>query len=77
METVTAANQQLGMMAGLQIGQPLERDPGRPSMILRRAGTDSLWDLAKRYGSTVEAICNANDLEDQAEQGRMLLIPVS
>lgn len=77
METVTAVDQQLGMMAGLQIGQPLERDPGRPSMILRRAGTDSLWDLAKRYGSTVEAICNANDLEDLAEQGRMLLIPVS
>ena len=39
---------------------------------------DQVWDLAKRYGSTVEEICAANGLEEQEKElsaGRLLLIP--
>ena len=59
------------------MGELLPPDPNRPSMILRRVESGSLWDIAKACGSTVEAIMEANTLEDQPEQGRILLIPVS
>lgn len=63
------------MVTGLTVeeGQP---DGQRPSLILRRAGELSLWELAKKCGSTVEAIRSANGLEDDPESDRMLLIPV-
>ena len=48
----------------------------RPSLILRRPGTDSLWDIAKAAGSTEKAIREANALEGEPEPNRMLLIPV-
>ena len=60
----------------LELGELREPDPDRPSLILRRSGTDSLWDLARCSGSTVEAIRQANGLEGEPEPGRMLLIPV-
>lgn len=77
METLTTTRQQLSMISGMQIGEAIEPDPGRPSMILRRTGSDTLWDLAKYYGSTVEAIQKANDLEGEPAEAQMLLIPVS
>ena len=36
----------------------------------------SLWELAKKYCTTEEKIRQANDLTDEPECGRMLLIPV-
>lgn len=77
LETMATLTQQMDMICGLQIGRPLEQDVNRPSMILRRAGGESLWNLAKRYGSTVDAIKKVNDLKDHADEGRMLLIPIN
>lgn len=51
-------------------------DPQRPSLILRRADTSALWDLAKACGSTMSAIRTANALQDEPRPGQMLLIPV-
>lgn len=76
-QTVTTTMQNIPVVAGLQMGQPRKEDPCRPSLILRRSGRQTLWDLAKHYGTTVEAIQNANQLEDQPGDDRMLLIPVS
>ena len=59
-----------------RIGEKQERDPDRPSMILERAGTEGLWHLAKKNGSTVDAIRKANRLEEEPGEDRMLLIPV-
>lgn len=75
---VTATSgQPLSMIAGLEFGEKGEPDANRPSLILRRAGDDSLWNLAKKSGSTVEAICKANNLQQEPEHNRMLIIPVS
>lgn len=76
-EAVTTAEQGLPMVTGLEIGEASEPDPNRPSLILRKAGDDRLWDIAKQSGSTVEAIRKANDLQQEPECDRMLLIPVS
>lgn len=74
----TLATQGIPMLSGLEMGPEQEPDPQRPSLILRRAGEQSLWEIAKESGSTVEAICRANDIADDADlHQQMLLIPVS
>lgn len=60
----------------LGLGELRQPDPDRPSLILRRSGTDSLWEIARQSGSTVEAIRRANGLEGEPEPDKMLLIPV-
>ncbi len=65
------------MVTALRLGEQREKDPNRPSIILRRAGEEGIWALAKATGSTVSAIREANRLDCEPEQGQMLLIPVS
>jgi hypothetical protein len=63
------------MITGVSVGEPASRE-GRPSLILRRAGDMSLWELAKKCGSTVDAIRAANSLEGEPAREKMLIIPV-
>lgn len=72
----TSTLQGIGAVSALQMGEETAPDPARPSMILRRAGNDGLWQMAKESGSTVEAIRMANNLTAEPEAGRLLLIPV-
>jgi hypothetical protein len=67
----------LSMVTGLTIGEETQREPNRPSLILRRAGNAGLWSIAKGTGSTVSAIQKANSLEDEPSPEQILLIPVS
>jgi len=48
----------------------------RPSLILKRCRGESLWELAKEAGSSVEAIQKANQLREEPEAEQLLLIPV-
>ena len=65
------------MVTALELGEQVEPDPGRPSLILRRSEKGSLWHIAKQCGSTVEAIRQANNLTEEPEEGRILMIPIS
>lgn len=49
----------------------------QPSIVLRLVqAEESLWDVAKRYRTTIQDIVRANELEnEQAEEGTLLLIP--
>lgn len=76
LETVVTSAKGLPMVTGLEMGQPMPKDPNRPSVILRRVGPEGLWGMAKGAGSSVDAICKANGLTEEPEEGRMLLIPV-
>lgn len=67
----------LSMVTQLDAGEMLQPDPDRPSLILRRAGGEDLWNIAKSCGSTVDAIRKANGLEEEPAPERMLLIPIS
>ena len=78
--TVEAIMQLNGLTSSnLQIGQVL-RIPVSQSPYVEytvRAG-DTLWELARRYGTTVEAIMQANGLTSSLLQiGQVLRIPVS
>lgn len=75
-DIMTVSAWEIPAVTGLELAEISEQDPDRPSLILRRAGKDSLWEMAKSSGSTVEAIMEANGLTDQPEADRMLLIPV-
>ena len=77
LETAVFTSRGLTMVTGLELGDATEPDPGRPSLVLRRTGEQGLWDLAKECGSTVDAIRRANQLSEEPEKGRLLLIPVS
>lgn len=70
------AQQGIPMVTGLELGEVRQPDPDRPSLILRRAGTDSLWEIAKSTGSTVQAIQAANGLDQEPNSEQFLLIPV-
>ena len=72
----TTSEQGMRMIAGLDIGEMEQPDPARPSLILRRTEGEALWDLAKSYGTTVAAICQANQLQAEPQLGQLLLIPI-
>jgi hypothetical protein len=72
----TYSGRTLPMVTELDVGQQREADPDRPSILLRRAGDEGLWAIAKGYGSTVDAIMEANQLSGEPENGQMLLIPI-
>ncbi len=76
LEMTATARQSIPMVTGLDLGEPKQQDPGRPTLVLRRADDSSLWDIAKGAGSTMEAIRKANGLEEDPTPGQMLLIPV-
>lgn len=77
MEMTTTAKQRIPMVTGVELGERRVPDPNRPTLILRRAGEDRLWDIAKHSGSTMESIRRANNLQDEPAPDQMLLIPVS
>ena len=72
----TLSGQGITMVSGMELGELRPADPDRPSVILRRCMGESLWEMAKAGGSTVDAIREANGLDEEPEKGRMLLIPV-
>lgn len=76
-EALTTTAQGIPMVTALELGERIEPDPDRPSLILRRAGESRLWDVAKDCGSTVEAIRQANHLQEEPSPEQILLIPVS
>ena len=74
--TVTTAEHGINAVTGLNLGEMVQPDPDRPSMILKRSGGQSLWELAKSAGSTMEDITKINQLQGEPEDDRLLLIPV-
>ena len=66
---------ELPAVSGLEITETPSAE-GRPSLILRRAGSNTLWDIAKACASTEDAICQANALTEEPAPDRWLLIPV-
>jgi len=76
LSSIVRSEQGLPMLTGLELGEIAEQDPGRPSLILRKFSEQSLWDMAKKAGTTVDAILEVNHLEKEPSDGQMLLIPV-
>jgi hypothetical protein len=76
LEMTAVTRQKLPVVTGITMGAEVPKDPMRPSLILRRAGRQRLWDLAREAGTTVDSIRRANGLTEEPDPERMLLIPV-
>ena len=74
--TETMTTNAIPMVTGLELGELQEADSRRPSLILRRANGQNLWNIAKEYGSSVDSIRDANGLQNDPEAAQMLLIPI-
>ena len=74
--TETVCSAPIPMVTALELGELETPDPKRPSLIVRRADGQSLWELAKKNGSTVSSIQQASQLQTEPEDTQMLLIPV-
>lgn len=77
LDTIAATETGAEMVTGLELGEMVTPAPDRPSLILRRMGDETLWDMAKLYGSTEDAIRKANNLTDAPVPGQILIIPVA
>ncbi len=77
LKTNSCSESGIRMVSALEIDEAEKDRSDCPSLILCRADHETLWQLAKRCGSTVEAIRSANGLGDDEENpGRLLLIPI-
>lgn len=77
LDTTATAESGMDMVTGLELGEATTAPMDGPSLILRRVGEESLWDMAKRYGSTEDAIRKANGLTEEPTPGQILIIPVA
>lgn len=77
LQLCTTTGRGIPMLTELKMGEAEEMAAERPSLILLKPGKDELWNVAKRCGSTVDAIQRANNLDGEPGEDRMLLIPVS
>lgn len=77
LEMLTTAQTEIPMVSGLELGELQSPSEDRPSLILRRVGNESLWEIAKSCASTVEAIRVCNGLTGEPQEESVLLIPVS
>lgn len=75
-QVTTFATAGMPMVSDLELGELRESDPERPSLVLCKAGKNSLWELAKVNGSTVDSIRSVNGLENEPGPEQMLLIPI-
>lgn len=75
-EITAVANQTIPMITGLERKEPRKKDPDRPSLVLRRAGEEPLWEIAKACGTTMESIRRINGLTAEPTPDRLLIIPV-
>ena len=65
------------MVTSMNVNPLRSQDSEYCGVIIRRKKKEErLWDIAKRYGSTVQAIEKTNQLEQEPEDDRLLLIPV-
>ena len=76
LELQTYMQTSIPAISALEMEDPAEPDPERPSLILCRMEDQTLWDIAKRCGSTVEEIRRINQLGNESDPEQMLLIPV-
>ena len=72
----SASETPVPMVSAIETGELREDCGASPAVILCRPEGETLWNIAKRCGSTVSAIRNSNGLQEEPVDNRMLLIPV-
>ena len=68
---------EIDIITGCTAVETDEAEENRPSLVIYfTEDGDTLWDVAKKYGTTVEKIQSANGIEtDRFSSGKKILIP--
>ncbi|MBO5891726.1 MAG: LysM peptidoglycan-binding domain-containing protein [Oscillospiraceae bacterium] len=77
LQAVVCSENGLPMISGIEMKEPKELDPSRPSLIVRKLGSSRVWDIAKQYGAKVSDIKAVNNLDNDPASDQVLLIPIS
>lgn len=77
LHTTSVGTEAIPVVTGLEMGDQQEADPSRASLIICRPEGEELWTIAKRCGSTVSAILDANGLDGEPQDNQLLLIPIA
>ena len=56
--------------------KPVERDGDYALKLYFADDGEDIWDIAKKYKTSVSAVMEENDLGGDSVSGRMLLIPI-
>jgi hypothetical protein len=76
LRAVVCSENGLQMTQRIIIRDTKEVDPSRPSLVVRRIGDNSIWNIAKQYGARVSDIRASNKLDENSGNEQILLIPV-
>ena len=63
-------------VCALKLGDPIQPDSNRPSLIITKSGAQTLWQIAKDNATTIELIRQANGLAADPASDAILLIPM-
>lgn len=77
MNAVVSAADGIETISNIDVLSEKENLADRPSLIIRRVGAESLWELSKKYGTTDSAILAANQPYDETDTDRVIIIPIS
>ena len=70
------AAQSIEFIAGANVSDDEESPGETPSIVMIMASSkDDLWSIAKRYGSSIEAISEANGISDGSAWEKYILVP--
>lgn len=67
---------EIPMVTGITLDEEMAKSANRPSLIIKRCGDATLWEIAKACGSTVAGIMAANDIQQEPDRDQLLLIPM-
>lgn len=76
LRAVTCSENGLPMTNMVSIKDEKEVDPSRASLIVRKIGSGSVWNIAKQYGAKVSDIKAINKFDDTPDSEQVLLIPL-
>ena len=67
----------LPMTTAIEIGEKKEKDSAGPSLVVRKIGANSIWDIGKQYSANISDIQCANIQRDELNEEHVILIPIN
>jgi len=77
LQSIASSENGLEMVTGMKVGNVIELDPLRPSLILQKTGKKRIWDIAKQHSAKISDIQSANNIQDEPSTDQVILIPIT
>ena len=77
LQALISSKNGLTMTSGIETGDAIEKNPGRPSLIVRKIGRNRIWDIAKQYNANISDIQLVNGDCRECNENQVILIPIT